>query len=268
MQNNIRSSFCLLSGRLSFEVLHYKPLWDQNLSTALLRRQRTYCLPTFSDSLNLFLLYFYQMSIRVFIYEDNEIHRDSLRALINLSAELEWVGDAPDCSHVLDDIQQHYPDVVLMDINMPLVNGLEGLRQIKSMHPSVKVLMQTAFEDADKIFTSLRNGANGYILKKDSVARLSQAIMEVYDGGAAMNPGIASKVLAFFKPKALENNLSQRENDVLVLLAKGHSYKMIAEVLHISYSTVNSHIKNIYIKLHISSLGEAIAYYYRHVAQL
>ena len=241
---------------------------DQNRSTASVILRKTYLLLTFSDPLMSLLLYFYKMSIRVFIYEDNNTHRDSLRALIDLSAELEWVGDAPDCSHVLDDIKLHYPDVVLMDINMPLVNGLEGLRQIKTMHPSVKVLMQTAFEDADKIFTSLRNGANGYILKKDSVARLSQAIREVYEGGAAMNPGIASKVLAFFKPKALEDNLSKRENDVLFLLAKGHSYKMIAEVLHISFSTVNSHIKNIYIKLHISSLGEAIAYYYQHVARL
>jgi DNA-binding NarL/FixJ family response regulator len=207
------------------------------------------------------------MSIRVFIYEDNNAHRDSLKALLQLSPELEWVGDAPDCSHVLDDIEKYYPDVVLMDINMPLVNGLEGLRQIKSTYPSVKVLMQTAFEDTEKIFTSLRNGANGYILKKDSVARLCQAIQEVYEGGAAINPGIASKVLEYFKPQPPENNLSQRENDVLALLADGMSYKMVADKLYISYSTVNSHVKNIYIKLHISSLGEAIAYYYQHIKQ-
>ena len=207
------------------------------------------------------------MPIRVFIYEDNTAYRDSLRALLQLSPEVKWVGDAPDCRNVLQEIEQFYPDVVLMDINMPLVDGLEGLRQIKESYPSVKVLMQTAFEDTDKIFSSLRNGANGYILKKDSVSRLAQSIMEVYEGGAAMNPGIASKVLEFFKPKPIENNLSQRENDVLVLLAKGHSYKMIADVLHVSYSTVNSHIKNIYIKLHISSLGEAIAYYYQHIVQ-
>jgi DNA-binding NarL/FixJ family response regulator len=207
------------------------------------------------------------MPIRVFIYEDNNAHRDSLKALLNLSPELESVGDAPDCSHVLDDIETYYPDVVLMDINMPLVNGLEGLRQIKSTYPSVKVLMQTAFEDTEKIFTSLRNGANGYILKKDSVARLSQAIQEVYEGGAAMNPGIAGKVLEYFKPQPKENNLSQRENDVLALLSEGMSYKMVADKLCVSYSTVNSHIKNIYIKLHISSLGEAIAYFYRHIKQ-
>ena len=207
------------------------------------------------------------MSIRVFIYEDNITHRDSLRALINLSQELEWVGEAPDCTHVLEDMEAHYPDVVLMDINMPLVNGLIGLELIKKTYPSIKVLMQTAFEDTERIFTSLRNGANGYILKKDSVARLCQAIQEVYEGGAAINPGIASKVLEYFKPQPPENNLSQRENDVLSLLAKGLSYKMIADQLSISYSTVNTHTKNIYIKLHISSLGEAIAYYYQHIQQ-
>ncbi len=207
------------------------------------------------------------MSIRVFIYEDNSSHRESLRALINLSPELEWVGDAPDCRNVLLEIEKHYPDVVLMDINMPMVDGLEGLRQIKSTFPSVKVLMQTAFEDNDKIFSSLRNGANGYILKKDSVARLSQAIMEVYEGGAAMNPGIAKKVIDYFKPQSVSNNLSQRENDVLCQLAEGLSYKMVADKLNISYTTVNSHIKSIYIKLHISSLGEAIAYYYQHIKQ-
>ena len=207
------------------------------------------------------------MPIRVFIYEDNKDHRDSLKALLNLIPELEWVGDASDCSHVLDDIEKQYPDVVLMDINMPLVDGLKGLAMIKNTYPSVKVLMQTAFEDTEKIFTSLRNGANGYILKKDSVARLSQAIIEVHEGGAAMNPGIARQVIEYFKPQPLDNNLSLRENDVLALLAEGMSYKMIADKLCVSYSTVNSHIKNIYIKLHISSLGEAIAYYYRHIQQ-
>lgn len=207
------------------------------------------------------------MPIRVFIYEDNHAYRDSLKALLMLSSGLEWVGDAPDCSHALEDMEKNYPDVVLMDINMPLVDGLKGLALIKKTYPSIKVLMQTAFEDTEKIFTSLRNGASGYILKKDSVARLAQAIMEVHEGGAAINTGIAQKIIEFFKPQQDNNNLSHRENEVIELLSEGMSYKMIANKLNVSYSTINSHIKNIYIKLHISSLGEAIAYYYRNIKQ-
>ena len=209
------------------------------------------------------------MPIRVFIYEDNNAHRDSLKSLLNFSTDIVCVGDAENCSTVLDDIENYYPDVVLMDINMPIVDGLEGLSLIKKNYPATKVLMQTSFDDSDKIFTSIRNGASGYILKKDSAVKLIQAIQEVYDGGAVMNPGIAQKVLDFFQPNIKKNNnpLSQRENEVLAYLAKGLSYKMIAEQLFVSYSTINSHVKNIYIKLHISSLGEAIAYYYKNIAE-
>ena len=208
------------------------------------------------------------MPIRVFIYEDNNAHRDSLKSLLNFSTDIVCVGDAENCSTVLKDIENYYPDVVLMDINMPMVDGLEGLSLIKKNYPATRVLMQTSFDDSDKIFTSIRNGASGYILKKDSAVKLIQAIQEVYDGGAVMNPGIAQKVLDFFQPNIKKNNnpLSQRENEVLAYLAKGLSYKMIAEQLFVSYSTINSHVKNIYIKLHISSLGEAIAYYYKNIA--
>ena len=209
------------------------------------------------------------MPIRVFIYEDNNSHRESLKSLLNFSTDIVCVGDAENCSTVLDDIENYYPDVVLMDINMPMVDGLEGLSLIKKNYPATRVLMQTSFDDSDKIFTSIRNGASGYILKKDSALKLIQAIQEVYDGGAVMNPGIAQKVLDFFQPNTKKNNnpLSQRENEVLAYLAKGLSYKMIAEQLFVSYSTINSHVKNIYIKLHISSLGEAIAYYDKNIAQ-
>jgi DNA-binding NarL/FixJ family response regulator len=203
--------------------------------------------------------------IKVFIYDDNESRRDSLRALIDLTPEMEFLSSAPDCSNVIDDMETYCPDVVLMDINMPNVNGMEGLALIKEKFPRIKVLMQTVFDDSEKVFCSIRNGASGYILKKDPPQRILQAICEVSEGGAVMNPGIAQKVLDFFKPKQLEHPLSEREKEVLILLADGLSYKMVADRLGLSFHTVNTHTKNIYEKLHVASLGEAIAYYYKNL---
>ncbi len=205
------------------------------------------------------------MTISIFIYDDSTERRDSLKALLMLNDELKFVGEAMNCKNVLSEIEAYYPDVVLMDINMPEVDGIEGLRQIKLHHPDVKVLMQTAFDDSNKIFTCIKNGASGYILKNDKPQRILQAIEEVYQGGAAMNPAIAQKVLDYFKPKEISNPLSPKETEVLSFLAEGLSYKMVADKLGISYTTVNTHAKRIYEKLHISSLGEAIAYYYKNL---
>jgi DNA-binding NarL/FixJ family response regulator len=205
------------------------------------------------------------MPVKVFLYDDNESRRDSLKALIELTPEIIFTGAAPDCSTVSADMKYYKPDVVLMDINMPNVDGIEGLRQIRQLFPHIKVLMQTVFDDSDKIFNSIRNGASGYILKKDPPQRILQAIQEVYEGGAVMNPGIAQKVLDYFQPKQVQNPLSEREKQVLTLLAEGLSYKMVADKLALSFHTVNTHIKNIYEKLHVASLGEAIAYYYKNM---
>ncbi len=207
------------------------------------------------------------MKIRVFIYDDSVDRRDSLKSLLLFNDELKFVGEAINCSTVLEDIENFYPDLVLMDINMPDVDGIAGLKLIKTNHPEVKVLMQTAFDDSNKIFTSIKNGASGYILKSDKPQRILQAIEEVMQGGAAMNPAIAQKVINFFQPKEITNPLSPKENEVLAKLAEGLSYKMVADVLGVSYSTVNTHTKKIYEKLHISSLGEAIAYYYQNLKQ-
>jgi DNA-binding NarL/FixJ family response regulator len=205
------------------------------------------------------------MTIKVFVYDDNEARRDSLKALLELTPEIEYVGAAPDCSQVVENMKQYEPDVVLMDINMPNVDGMEGLKRIRQNFPHIKVLMQTVFDDNEKIFNSIRNGASGYVLKKDPPQRILQAIHEVNEGGAVMNPGIAQKVLEFFQPKKIHNPLSDRETQVLTLLAEGLSYKMIADRLGLSFHTVNTHAKNIYEKLHVASLGEAIAYYYKNL---
>lgn len=207
------------------------------------------------------------MPIKVFVYDDNESRRDSLRALVELTPEIEFAGAAADCADLANDMKKHSPDVVLMDINMPNVDGMEGLKQVRQQFPHIKVLMQTVFDDNEKVFTSIRNGASGYILKKDTPQRILQAIQEVYEGGAVMNPGIAQKVLDFFQPKKTENPLSERETQVLTLLAEGLSYKMVADRLALSFHTVNTHAKNIYEKLHVASLGEAIAYYYKNLLQ-
>lgn len=204
------------------------------------------------------------MAIRIFIYDDHGERRDSLKALIGLVDNLSYTGEAPNCMYVLEEMEQYYPDVVLMDINMPEVNGLEGLKLIRSNHPEIRVLVQTAYDDDEKIFTSIRNGASGYIMKHDKPLRLLEAIEEVYAGGAVMNPAIARRVLDYFHPVEKKSPLSPKENEVLALLAEGLSYKMAAARLHVSYSTINTHTKHIYEKLHISSLGEAIAWYYRN----
>jgi DNA-binding NarL/FixJ family response regulator len=205
------------------------------------------------------------VQIKVFIYDDNTARRDSLKALIELSPELLYAGEGINCLNVLNDMQTHFPDVVLMDINMPGANGIEGLKLIKQEFPHIKVLMQTVFDDNDNVFECIRNGASGYILKKDAPQRILQAIQEVNEGGAVMNPSIALKVLDYFKPGKKENPLSARETQVLELLAEGLSYKMVGDKLFLSFNTVNTHVKHIYEKLHVSSLGEAIAFYYKNL---
>lgn len=205
------------------------------------------------------------MEIRVFIYDDSVARRQSLQALIALTPELVYCGEAENCENVIAEMKNAHPDVVLMDINMPGTNGIEGLISIRRHFPEIKVLMQTVFDDTDKVFESIKNGANGYVLKKDPPEKLVEAIKEAFLGGAVMNPGIAQKVLSFFaRQKEADGGLSVREREVLRLLAEGKSYKMIAAQFELSYHTVNTHIKNIYEKLHVQSLGEAIAYYYKY----
>lgn len=204
--------------------------------------------------------------IKVFVYDDSEDRRDGIRTLLGISNGITLVGEAANCYNVIADMRRTKPDVVLMDIHMPVVDGIEGLKKIKTTFPGIKILMQTVAAESEKVFVSIKNGASGYILKSDRTTRFIQAIQDVYLGGAVMSPDIAQKVLTYFRPgmKADKDVLSKRENEVLELLANGLSYKMVAEELSISYTTVNSHVKRIYEKLHVSSLGEVIAYFYKN----
>ncbi len=204
--------------------------------------------------------------IKIFAYDDNQERLQSLQALIMLTDNMVYIGEANNCENVLTETKTYLPDVVLMDINMPKVDGIQGLKLIKTHFPNIKVLIQTAFDDSDKIFNCISNGASGYILKSDNPKRILQAIEEVYEGGAAMNPAIAKKVMEYFLPKKAEEILTQKEREVLKHLAEGLSYKMVADKLGVSYSTINTHTKHIYEKLHISSLGEAISWYYKNLS--
>ncbi len=204
--------------------------------------------------------------IKIFAYDDNQERLQSLQSLIMLTDNMVYIGEANNCENVLTETKTYLPDVVLMDVNMPKVDGIQGLKLIKTHFPNIKVLIQTAFDDSDKIFNCISNGASGYILKSDNPKRILQAIEEVYEGGAAMNPAIAKKVMEYFLPKKAEEILTQKEREVLKHLAEGLSYKMVADKLGVSYSTINTHTKHIYEKLHISSLGEAISWYYKNLS--
>lgn len=205
--------------------------------------------------------------MKIFAYDDSPERLHSLRILIELSDNMEYVGEALCCENAVEDMIKYQPDIVLMDINMPIVDGIEGLKIIKSKFPHINVLVQTAFDDSDKVFRSISGGASGYILKSDNPRRILQAIEEVYEGGASMNPAIAKKILEHFLPSQEGKILTLKENEVLKFLSEGLSYKMIADKLGVSYSTVNTHIKHIYNKLHISSLGEAVSWYFKNIKE-
>lgn len=204
------------------------------------------------------------MDISVVIFEDNKSLRQGLYQLINGSEGFECAGAFEDCMNLIKNIEDTRPNVVLMDIEMPGMNGIEAVNILRRKFPELKILMQTIFEDSDKIFKSILAGASGYILKTTSPSRILDFIQETYEGGAPMSPSVATKVLKMIAeqaPSAKVNNfnLSQREKEILSCLVKGMSYKLIADACFISIDTVRGHIRNIYEKLHVHSKGEAIA---------
>ena len=204
-----------------------------------------------------------EKKIRVTIFEDNTNLRKGLMFLINGSDGFECVGAYANCDNLVKNMIDNNPDVVLMDIEMPGINGIEAVKKIKDQFPQIKVLMETIFEDDEKIFNSICNGAEGYILKNTQPVQILEAIKEIYEGGAPMTPSIASKVLTMFKSgKSFEKdesfNLTDREQEILKCLVDGMSYKLIAETCFISYDTVSTHIKNIYKKLQVNSKSEAV----------
>ncbi|RYG17436.1 MAG: response regulator transcription factor [Chitinophagaceae bacterium] len=206
------------------------------------------------------------MDIKVAIFEDNKLIREALQTIINGSPGFVCTGAFANVNQVQGDIKFSNPEVVLMDIEMPGRTGIEATKILKDEFPEIKVLIQTVFNDNEKIFSALCAGASGYILKTDSPIRQLEAIREVYAGGGAMSTSIAQKVMEFFvnrnvilvTPSQSDLGLSNREKEILALMVQGLSYKDMADKAFISYETIRTHVKHIYKKLHVVCRSEAV----------
>lgn len=202
------------------------------------------------------------MAYRIVIFDDNEERLNSVAMLLNLSPDFTCVGTFKNGNNLVEDITLAEPDLVLMDIDMPGLNGIEATQLVRRHFDAMPVIMQTIFEENEKIFDSLRAGANGYLLKKTSPEKFLESLREAMDGGAPMTSSIAAKVLRYFAAEqhsTRDYHLTDREKQILSLLVKGYSYKLIAAESKIAYNTVNNHIRNIYDKLYVSSATEAVS---------
>jgi DNA-binding NarL/FixJ family response regulator len=205
--------------------------------------------------------------IKVVLYEDNNQLREGLAMLIQGSEGFTVINSYRNCNDVEAEIKQDNPDIVLMDIDMPGIGGIEGLKLIRQQNATCKILMLTVFDDRKSIFEAIRAGADGYLLKKTQPAKLLEHLKDLYEDGSPMTASIARQILEMFnqlhegrEPKKREDyNLTEREKDVLQLMVKGYTYKKAAAELYISVETIRSHIKNIYEKLHVNSKSEAVA---------
>ncbi|MCL2072904.1 MAG: response regulator transcription factor [Marinilabiliaceae bacterium] len=201
--------------------------------------------------------------IRVSIYEDNLSLLESLSYLISGAEKFELCAVSCNAINIIAECERICPDVILMDIDMPEVSGIEATRLVKNLFPDVNIMIFTVFEDKDKIFEALCAGATGYLLKKTSSQKIIESIEELHNGGSPMSSGIARKVMEYFsKPpngkKKVNYELSQREREILQRLLLGDSYKMVADACFISIGTVYSHINHLYKKLHVNSKSEAV----------
>lgn len=203
--------------------------------------------------------------IRVAIFEDNKHLRETLEILLNNAEGFTCSGAYPNCKDMEGQLMVNPCDVILMDIEMPGMNGIEATKILKQRFPNIHILIQTVFFEDEYIFNAICAGASGYILKSTSLADYLQAITDVQSGGSPMTPGIARRVLELFKVNlepavpAKDYNLTTQEKKVLQLLVDGKSYKMIANELFVAPDTVKSHVRNIYAKLHVHSGTEAVS---------
>jgi DNA-binding NarL/FixJ family response regulator len=201
--------------------------------------------------------------IKVSVVEDNHTLRNSLQALFNRTPDMRCVSALPNLLNVVSDLARDEPDIVLMDIDLPDISGIEGVRTIRNNFEKVQIMMFTVFEDEDKIFAAIRAGASGYLLKKATSPEITEAVKDLYEGGAPMSSSIARKVIqAFQSPPSTslaDYQLTAREKEILFSLVDGLSYKKIGEKYFISLSTIRTHISNIYSKLHVHSKSQAVA---------
>src|SRR5258706_11175963 len=207
------------------------------------------------------------MQIKVAIVDDDDGIRVSLASLIRRAPACQLTGDYPDAETALKEIPRNPPDVVLMDINLPKMKGMECVRVLKTQLPAVQFLMLTVYEDSDSLFTSLKAGASGYLLKRTASARLLEAISDVHAGGSPMTPQLARRVVQFFTKPADKDSpvalLTPGEKEFLDQLANGYAYKEIADRMKISIDTVRSYVRTVYEKLHVHSRTEAVVKYLR-----
>jgi len=201
--------------------------------------------------------------IKVGIIEDNTALRGSLTKLINSHENMACVLSVNSLMHIISDLVNAMPNILLMDIGLPNISGIEGVKMIKMNFPEIQILMFTVFEDEDKIFDAIRFGASGYLLKKTPPEEIVAAILQLNEGGAPMTASIARKVIQSFQQQpvvATENySLTAREKEILYALVEGLSYKKIADKYFLSISTIRTHICNIYQKLHVNSKSQAVA---------
>jgi len=202
------------------------------------------------------------MSITIAIVEDLDEVRDGLKNFISLSQDFKVLNTFKSAEDAVTDLPKLNPDIVIMDINLPGMNGIECIRQIKDKSPGTQFMMFTVYENDEKVFEALKAGASGYLLKNTGLVQLIESLKELHNGGSPMSANIARKLVTVFREK--EKNatpiaiLSNRENEILQLLSKGLLYKEIADHLSISVSTVRQHIHHIYEKLHVQNRTEAI----------
>jgi len=201
--------------------------------------------------------------ISVVVFEDNKHLRESLQLLVSSSENFEWIDAFADTRNIVSVINKLMPDIIITDIEMPVMNGIDATRLIKIKFPEIPILILTVFDDSERIFQSLQAGGNGYLLKNSSPDEILSALTDVYNGGSALSPAVARKVIQYFQTaipvQQNDYHLTAKEKELLQCLVQGMSYKMIADAMMISFETVKSHVKNVYRKLHVSSNSEAVA---------
>lgn len=199
------------------------------------------------------------MLTKITIYEDNDTLRKGLEELLTLSDEFVVTGSYGNCMQVLEQLKEENPDIILMDIDMPGMTGIEAVKKIRQVNTGVAIIMLTVFDDNKNVFDAICAGASGYLLKKNVSEKLISSVKDVLNGGASMSPAVAKMVIISMQRQAADYRLSAREHEILTLLCKGNSYKMIASELNLSFETIRSYIKKIYEKLQVNSATEAVS---------